>query len=295
MVIFRGVKIKAVLLLKVLGIVRYSKSICPFRTLFMKIRTSFLIINILFLGITLGLLLGLEGDHGVAEASKKPDGIETPEEELAVLDLKKPDLIASAPRDIRLWRRGGRIELRFTGAFWNGGESALELISQTPKQRNRDEDVKLMQRLSNEGEKIDVDTGSLFWHGIHRHYHIDNVAYYILENLDIPSASTTLISKTSFCLVDTLQKDKKLMGTPGRSIYNTCGLTKQGLSVGWEDIYYFNYAGQGFDVTKLPAGNYRLTINVDPERKFIEYTRDNNIASTTFYFNPKTLRITTRN
>lgn len=203
----------------------------------------------------------------------------------------KPDLEALKPKDFRLWRRAGRIELRFTAGFWNKGSGPFELVSSSTAPASRDASFSVLQRLrTSEKEIIDVPVGDLFWHGVHRHYHMEDVALYTLEPLE--GGEDLIHVKTSFCLTDTVAQDLKIPGASKQRVYSSaCSIKKQGVSVGWADIYYYNFPGQSIDVTNLPVGDYRLTISVDPLEKYLEETRANNIETVILSINPKALRV----
>jgi glucose/arabinose dehydrogenase len=61
--------------------------------------------------------------------------------------------------------------------------------------------------------------------------------------------------------------------------YTGCRENRQGVSVGWADVYPYTLPDQYFDVTNLPPGLYRLSFSVDPEKRFVEGRRDNNESS----------------
>lgn len=203
------------------------------------------------------------------------------------MDSNKPDLAPLPPSQLRMWRVGKKIELRFTAAIWNTGKGPLEVIGKEQTKLSKDQDVPVSQRLYlPEGGSVDFPIGELFWHGAHYHYHLDNVALYTLE----PASTTvaeTIHNKTSFCLWDNAAHDRTLKSAPRRGVYTVCSVKKQGISVGWADIYGYTLPGQGIDVTNMPAGDYRLIIEVDPNSMFIEETKENNVKSAIIRMDPK--------
>src|SRR5205085_2355453 len=84
--------------------------------------------------------------------------------------------------------------------------------------------------------------------------------------------------KTSFCLVDTIKYSPAMVGTPGSAVYVTCTTTRQGISVGWSDIYDKNLPDQWIDVTNIPGGRYWLEVVADPDNHVIESNDNNNVA-----------------
>jgi len=65
----------------------------------------------------------------------------------------------------------------------------------------------------------------------------------------------------------------------------------QGISMGWLDWYPSNLPGQSIDVTDFPAGEYRLSIVVDPEDRLRELDDSDNTSSLQIYMDPATLRL----
>jgi hypothetical protein len=53
-----------------------------------------------------------------------------------------------------------------------------------------------------------------------------------------------------------------------------------GLSVGWGDKYPWNIAYQYIDISRLPYGNYCLSLTADPNREFMEANVFNNTVRT---------------
>ena len=83
--------------------------------------------------------------------------------------------------------------------------------------------------------------------------------------------------KTSFCLVDSATYDSSLPNYTNRQ-FNSCDDDEQGVSVGWEDIYFWNLPDQWIDVTGISPGEYWLESEVDPENHFWEEDDTNNVA-----------------
>ena len=90
-------------------------------------------------------------------------------------------------------------------------------------------------------------------------------------------------AKVGFCFFDTRLYRPSLPRTPKarRYLERTCGVRnsraiKVGLSVGWSDIYPWNFAWQWINVTGLPAGEYLLKLSADPGQNFLEAREDNN-------------------
>lgn len=203
--------------------------------------------------------------------------------------MLKPDLEPLPPSDIKIIRKNKRIELLFTAKFWNKGTGPFEFINTENNKKNKDEEFEVNQRIYLENKKnIDLHIGTMFWHNIHDHYHLEGVALYILEPANTPNTST-INNKTSFCLRDMeLNRD---FASSSRRTYTTCKTLKQGLSVGWVDIYDQTIPGQSIDITNLPPGDYILKIIIDPENIFVEESKENNTTSTLFTIDEAKRRI----
>ncbi len=89
-------------------------------------------------------------------------------------------------------------------------------------------------------------------------------------------------TKRGFCVID-VSKVNGFAGTPDRQTYTNCGSQtipgNQGISVGWADEYKSKLDGQWIDVTGVPAGDYVLDVETNPDRLFQEVRYDNNSAS----------------
>lgn len=182
-----------------------------------------------------------------------------------------PNLSACPAKDIQLKKnpQTGRTLLRFSATSWNSGKGPLELVAgprnwYTGKQ-------KVYQRIySDDGSHRDILAGSFIWHWGHNHVHFQDYALYRLDPVDASSASSRISNKTSFCLMDSAGINMQLSGAPQEAVYDTCGRSVQGISVGWGDIYRYDLPGQAFDVTNLPSGSYKLKIKIDPKTRLLE-------------------------
>lgn len=109
----------------------------------------------------------------------------------------------------------------------------------------------------------------------HRHYHFTDFADYQLVN----SAGQTVALglKAGFCLLDSIRWDD---GARVAARYNC---SNQGIQRGWADVYHRDLSCQWVDVTGLPAGIYRLEIEVNPAGRLPERTRTNNLTHLSIY------------
>ena len=84
--------------------------------------------------------------------------------------------------------------------------------------------------------------------------------------------------KSTFCVRDSEPIDLSHPGAIKSASYNICGRERQGISPGWADSYYYTYVDQRFDVTGFAKGKYSLKIVINPENRFDEITKDNNVG-----------------
>ena len=189
-----------------------------------------------------------------------------------------PNLVPFAASDLRLETVGSTIKLRFSTTGWNNGAGPVELAAGETDSVNGRQNV--YQRIYvDDGTSQDVLAGQFVWHEGHNHFHFEDYALYTLQPIAAPGGSERVGNKTTFCVMDTTRVNTKLDGAPKQAHYDTCGSSIQGMSVGWGDTYGYNLAGQEIDITGLPDGDYRLTIELDPKNKLVEADDADNISS----------------
>ncbi len=106
----------------------------------------------------------------------------------------------------------------------------------------------------------------------HEHYHFTGFARYQL----VSQASDEVVlvgRKQAFCARDSMRAARE---APLNPKYD-CSM--QGISVGWSDVYDPSLPCQFLDVTDIPSGEYRLEVDVNPDRTMTEARYDNNKAS----------------
>ena len=114
--------------------------------------------------------------------------------------------------------------------------------------------------------------GVVFFHPEHNHWHQSAVAEFAIKTgnpFSGPRVATGV--KITFCFVDVVfigptGADKKLL--PSR--YAECNGPFQGLAAGWGDAYHQSTPLQELEVTGLPAGEYYLTHEADPDNHWLE-------------------------
>jgi hypothetical protein len=115
----------------------------------------------------------------------------------------------------------------------------------------------------------------------HHHWHVQRVEHYQLYPLGGPLAGEPPVGhKVGFCFFDGVEWRPKMRGAAPRPVFSfwDCGTSasqalRVGLSVGWGDIYPWDFGGQYIDITAVPDGDYLLCLTADPMGHFLE-TRD---------------------
>ncbi|MCC7541229.1 MAG: hypothetical protein IT379_33740 [Deltaproteobacteria bacterium] len=104
-------------------------------------------------------------------------------------------------------------------------------------------------------------------------YLFDGYADYALESTDGGVVASG--RKRAFCLMDTNRiADEPDVPRTGRY---TCDV--QGISRGWSDVYHSGLECQWIDVTGVPPGDYTLRVHVNPLRRIVEASYDDNVVT----------------
>jgi Lysyl oxidase len=167
--------------------------------------------------------------------------------------------------------------LIFSTTSWNGGDGPLELHAGEIDTGSSRQNVYQRVYLS-DGGFYDRLAGTFVWHPAHNHFHFEDYAIYTLQPVNAPGGSQRIGSKTTFCIIDTTPVNTSLPGAPPTPVYTTCGPAIQGMSVGWGDTYGRQLAGQLVDFTGNPSGDYKLTIEIDPKKRLIETSEEDNTS-----------------
>jgi hypothetical protein len=203
-----------------------------------------------------------------------------------------PDLVPDQQLladDHVVWRdpQTGQFLLAFSGGIENLGAGTMNAVGYRDPVGGTLPDPNTMpayQRVFHaDGSCDELPIGTLTYHDIHRHWHLDGVMNYQLLNKKRKPAKPN--SKVAFCLADIAKVDPTLPGFPTAPAYNGCdpnaGTTyvNMGTSVGWEDIYDKQLFGQNFDVTDLmnePQAQYFIQQTVDSAGIIAEQNDTNN-------------------
>lgn len=192
-----------------------------------------------------------------------------------VVELK-PNLQPFPAHDVILVQNAlGGLDLRFSTTSWNSGAGPMELVAGETGPAGQN----VYQRIYlSDGSHYDRLAGTFEWHPDHQHFHLENYATYTLDPVAAPGGSQRTSAKTSFCLLDNELVDTSLPGAPVSPVFASCGTTIQGISVGWGDTYGRHLAGQSFDFTGNPSGDYDLTIEIDPFGRLLETSDGDNVS-----------------
>lgn len=198
-----------------------------------------------------------------------------------------PDLRTLRPTDLRFAQLpDGTHVLRFSNSVWNAGPGRLELEGDPRPQR--DVAKRVYQNVYDApvgGARVghaQVAT-DVVYHPTHSHYHLADFASYLLLKRNAAGAyeaTTKRGTKTGFCIMDTTAVRGSLGGQ-----YRGCGLTLQGLTVGWGDTYSSLLPDQWVVLGResLADGAYAVQSTADPRNVIAEGGRDGNNVGTTCF------------
>ena len=120
----------------------------------------------------------------------------------------------------------------------------------------------------------------------HDHWHVMQMEQYEL----IPIGATAgkeprRGAKVGYCFFDNVEHRLELPGAPQSPHFGGFGCgdetstdVRMGLSVGWGDIYPWNFGYQWIDITDLSDGTYRVCATASPDATFVERNTQNNAA-----------------
>ncbi|OHA46109.1 MAG: hypothetical protein A3A80_00700 [Candidatus Terrybacteria bacterium RIFCSPLOWO2_01_FULL_44_24] len=199
-----------------------------------------------------------------------------------------PDLISFPAEELRLEVKNDRRILRFTSTFLNQGGGSLEIVADPTLQATKDTFTDVFQRIKNEQgtEERLKSVGYFMWHAIHGHYHLNDVMSYNLEALEGSAVKPSFKDKVSVCLRDDRTVNLSLNGAPQSKGFSVCDGRRQGVSVGWADVYRYTLPDQYLDVHDLPAGTYNFWFDVNPKRQILEQRIDNNQSVVVLMIDP---------
>lgn len=205
-----------------------------------------------------------------------------------------PNLVAMAPFDFEIGvaDRESPSEpalpaLRFATGAINRSDFALELSGQpsSPTEAVAQQCIAwAAPRVCTDRE----DVGTFAWHPEHGHFHFNDFATYELRRLrpngavDMRRKGLVATSgKVSFCIIDyEKDEDRGLLYTAPYPLYYSClaGLSMQGISPGWRDVYSSGTTGQQIPLEGIADGIYALVVTIDPLDRLAETQETDNRA-----------------
>lgn len=199
----------------------------------------------------------------------------------------QPDMRALPAHDISIThdRQHNRDYLNFGATIWDAGSGPLVV------EGFRDGATPVMtavQYIYRDGQPVSSQTVGQFEFDTrrgHHHWHMEDIAQYDL--LDRSAHRVVLSTKQSFCLAPTDGINLTLPGAEWRpdqaGLWSACAgedsiWLREVLPAGWGDTYYQSVAGQSFDITNLPNGQYTIRVTTDPNHNLIETDYTNNVG-----------------
>jgi L-ascorbate metabolism protein UlaG (beta-lactamase superfamily) len=193
------------------------------------------------------------------------------------LALLLPDLRTLAPSGLEIAHTSsdGSTLLKLTNSIWNGGYGPLDLISVVDP---GSETQYVVQRIwRDDGEYIEESIGEFIFHSGHNHWHLISFSVYELWSMQPNGMLDQVVAtsgKVSYCLRDIRRNSEA--ERIDRASFTSCSPVRQGLSVGWTDVYEYYMAGQSIDITGLEDGTYALMSIADPYNLIRESDETNN-------------------
>ena len=193
-----------------------------------------------------------------------------------------PDLVALPAWGIGAYRQKGKDSLAFNATEWNAGPGTLVV------EGFRGVDEPLMDAYEYfllDGVPVGrAPIGQMEFHPEHYHWHFQQFTEYTI--LDAESGQIAISGKQSWCLANTDAIDLAVPNANwaafGGDVFTMCGAPgalwiREVLDVGWGDTYSQYSAGQAFDITDLPNGEYYIRVHVNPTGSMYEGSTDNNV------------------
>lgn len=194
-------------------------------------------------------------------------------------------------------------QLKISVAIANIGLGPMEVFPESLESFTNDNGKKRFQLLqkvySLKNQKFTSEnkkSGTIYFEEMpgHQHYHVDD--WIEMRLVKIVAGKRQIMcksAKVSYCLFTNgmlFEKDetsiinKKQYGSNlknyGLGDYPSCDLMKQGITVGGYDYYGLMYEGQFLMLPKdIKNGDYILEIEIDPQKKYYESNRNNNVFS----------------
>ncbi len=214
--------------------------------------------------------------------SRRPWKLLKLEDRIAPANQLLPDLHV-LQANLTGWTYSANNEIRFSTGMANGGQGPFELNGTTTKIDNGNGSFSHVVNQTIYWDDATTTTqvaGTFTYHETHGHTHFDDFAVARLRIRPTDQSVGGIVAlgpKTSFCLIDIVRYDKTLTGSPANGVYS-CSKTKQGISVGWNDVYSSGLEGQSISIVGVPNGDYWLEVEADPQDHILENNEVNNVT-----------------
>lgn len=200
----------------------------------------------------------------------------------AASDGRLPDVVEEIPKHLQIQNTQQGEFLRFSTTHWNFGDGPLQIRGGGQVAPCTLDGVTYDQCTYATQEILDASgaivathpAGVAVFHAAHNHWHQNGVALFAVRTTpDGPPVGGANL-KTTFCFIDVDKSE--LVKRNSERVYWECNADLQGISVGWGDEYHHSTEGQELDVSGLPAGDYYLTQDADPDQHWLEGDETNN-------------------
>jgi hypothetical protein len=187
--------------------------------------------------------------------------------------------------------QGAQRCLRFDQVIANRGDGPFELRY---KLEGLATDQRLDQRIySSDGSYRDRKADTYQFHPAHAHFHYRNFAQSRLwaseaDGNRLGDAPVRVTRKNGFCMID-VRNERFGPGEKGEAprgyMFPACNTPtsgtdmRNGISVGWADVYNWFLADQFIEVSGLAPGHYVLETITDPGNTIREITTADNLAA----------------
>jgi hypothetical protein len=206
----------------------------------------------------------------------------------------------------------GPLELRTTNVFVCGTDTFIGTAPSICPDGITYPRIVINQRIYHKNASsmtyYDRFAGTMTYHPSHGHMHVDNWGNYTLRMMDSTQADPLLWpiigqgTKLAFCVEDytnctSPQYANHCLDSTGAPLNNVsdfpnyglgggsygCSSVYQGISSGYNDIYWTSLDGMWIDLPKgLCNGTYWIVCEVDPNHNFLEENENNNVYAAPF-------------
>jgi hypothetical protein len=182
----------------------------------------------------------------------------------------------------------GWVHIRLTNAVANIGLGSMRVIPEAGDLGTLRQPVLQRIGVDDDNDLIEDSTwdrlaGEFVFHPSHNHFHVAGWAQFRIREV-LPGNGVGKIlytgKKTSFCLLDSARYfDQPAQGiVPLLPVFRSCGVSIQGVSVGWEDIYTKELPDQWIQINGILPGEYWIESEADPDNVILELDETNNVS-----------------